>query len=301
MKKLALFGIIAGAIVLGMAIVIFGSLLIVHYSEALNSTVNETNASLPAEPPKNEDSLNSQNSPDLNKEEQNLLDEINQKRQSGSLESLDRSSAMDSVADSLAGDFISGRITEEEVFSIESLDKLLTAQGVFFTYSQMIWYNYALNSTKDISLKMFDFFMSDDSIKREVLSKEYSNLGIGSYCSGDKTPGCLTLLVLTKDHFLFNESLKRDYLKLYDLYYRLPSSMASLEKTVTITFNSSKPAVVYLIKSPDDYKKLLSRNNIDELFKESSSSFTKTVLIKPGYSIVVSAANNDIDYQLRIE
>jgi hypothetical protein len=142
--------------------------------------------------------------------------------------------------------------------------------------------------------------MAEDSLRKELLSKAYSNLGIGSYCSEDETFECVTLLVFTRDYLLFNDSLETDYLKLYDIYYYLPSIM-TLEKTATITFSSSKVATVYLVKSPDAYKTLLNRGSVDEVFKERSLNFTKTVLIKPGYSIVVQGDQDDTDYQLRIE
>jgi hypothetical protein len=98
---------------------------------------------------------------------------------------------------------------------------------------------------------------------------------------------------------MFDDLLETDYLRLYDLYYFMPSEM-TLEKSATITFNSSKVATVYLVKSPKDYEVLRSRGSVDEVFKERSSNFTKTALIKPGYSIVVQGDQDDTVYQLRI-
>ncbi len=362
MKKIALAGIIAGGIVLGIVLFIGLCFWIVSLDKAtLIFYVNETNAPLdgtlyldnnllgevkdgkislvfseiyPGElllsgkwqgnnftfywdlskSMLDSDSLNfyvfqekleplafSKDSFNINSEEQSLFEKINKKRQSSNLNTLVRDSILDSVADSLAKDLVLGKITAEELYSANFLNRKLIEKNVFFAGAYPLGDDYYPGSMKDVSSEILEYFAGEESLRKALLFKDYSALGIGSYCFENKTFECVTLLILTQNNLLFNESLRKGYLKLNDLYYYLPSAM-TLEKTVTITFTSSpKIATVYLVKSPEDYEKIRSRGSVNEVFKEKSSNFTRTALIKPGYSIVIAADDDNIDYQLNVK
>jgi hypothetical protein len=84
----------------------------------------------------------SKDSFNINSEEQSLFEKINKKRQSNNLNSFERDSALDSIADDMVKDLVLKKITSDELYSSDFLNKKLIGKNIFFSSSYLIGHDY---------------------------------------------------------------------------------------------------------------------------------------------------------------
>ena len=234
----------------------------------------------------------------LEKEDNEIIDLINKERIAKGLSKLEKNQRLSKVVSEISDTFFNQKLTEQEILDLTA-DKLIKEKS-FIYGTDNYWYFYYINSSMNLSQEFYNSLYNNSYYYEIFMSEEITDIGVKTICDLEKY--CLTLAIVSQNKITIEDYLRNNYLTYWDIYYILEQNeiLLDYETNVTIKFNSTDYAKVYLVDSEKDYDKIVDRRSVNEIFLEKGRSFERNVTIKPNNCLVIWASSGEIDYNLTI-
>lgn len=235
----------------------------------------------------------------LDRENELIVQKINEKRSANGAITLKVDSRLEEIADDFVKEYILGELDPVNI-EIETLSLKLAQKKAFFVRIGDFWTYYDINSTMILSDYFVEAITEESSWFKELIESPYTNIGVVTRC--DENKHCFTLALFSQNVLFFGDSLKYNYIQRHEPYYFIESNGHAIdyESNVSVSFSSTESMRVFLVPFPEDFEKIRTRDNVNEIFKTVSSKFQRNVTIKPNNIFVLDANSKATTYTLNI-